>query len=246
MQTQKKKIVENSAIKIVILCGGKGTRLSEETKKIPKPMVKIGTKPILIHIMNFYKSHGFSNFILAVGYKGYFIKNYFKKNKHFKTVKIVNTGQNTLTGGRLLRLKKYFKKNEDFMLTYGDGITNLNLKSLLKFHIRKNKIATITAVKPPVRFGELKIKKNLVKKFEEKPQSSAGWINGGFFVLNSKFIKYIKNDLIMLEKEPLEKLVKLKQLVAFKHHGFWKCMDTLRDKILLNQLLKKKKTPWLT
>ena len=132
------------------------------------------------------------------------------------------------------------------MLTYGDGITNLNLKSLLKFHKRKNKIATITAVKPPVRFGELKIKKNLVKKFEEKPQSSAGWINGGFFVLNSKFIKYIKNDLTMLEKEPLEKLVKLKQLVAFKHHGFWKCMDTLRDKILLNQLLKKKKTPWLT
>ena len=130
------------------------------------------------------------------------------------------------------------------MLTYGDGLSNLNLKSLLKFHKRKNKIATITAVKPPVRFGELKIKKNLVKKFEEKPQSSAGWINGGFFVLNSKFIKYIKNDLTMLEKEPLQKLAKSNQLFAYKHSGFWQCMDTMRDKIFLNNLIKSKKIPW--
>ena len=232
-------------MKIVILCGGKGTRLSEETTKIPKPMVIIGNKPILIHIMNFYKFYGFNDFILAAGYKQNIIRNYFKKNKSFNTVKIVNTGQNTLTGGRLLRLKKYFNKNENFMLTYGDGVTNLNLKNLIKFHRKNNKIATVTAVKPPVKFGELKIKKSLVKQFEEKPQSSAGWINGGFFVLNSKIFKYIKNDSTMLEREPLKKLVKLKQLVAYKHSGFWKCMDTLRDKILLNQILKKKKLTWL-
>jgi len=232
-------------MKIVILCGGKGTRLSEETIKIPKPMVKIGTKPILIHIMNFYKLYGFNDFILAVGYKQNIIRDYFKKNKNFKMVRVVNTGQNTLTGGRLLRLKKYFNKNENFMLTYGDGVTNLNLKNLIKFHRKNNKIATVTAVKPPVKFGELKIKKSLVKQFEEKPQSSAGWINGGFFVLNSKIFKYIKNDSTMLEREPLKKLVKLKQLVAYKHSGFWKCMDTLRDKILLNQILKKKKLTWL-
>ena len=232
-------------MKIVILCGGKGTRLSEETIKIPKPMVKIGSKPILIHIMNYYKLYGFNDFILAAGYKQKIIRDYFKKNKNFKMVKVVNTGQNTLTGGRLLRLKKYFNRNENFMLTYGDGVTNLNLKNLIKFHQKNNKIATITAVKPPVKFGELKIKKNLVKQFEEKPQSSDGWINGGFFVLNSKIFKYIKNDSTMLEREPLKKLVKLKQLVAYKHSGFWKCMDTLRDKILLNQILKKKKLTWL-
>ena len=227
-------------MKIVILCGGKGTRLSEETIKIPKPMVKIGSKPILIHIMNYYKLYGFNDFILAAGYKQKIIRDYFKKNKNFKMVKVVNTGQNTLTGGRLLRLKKYFNRNENFMLTYGDGVTNLNLKNLIKFHQKNNKIATITAVKPPVKFGELKIKKNLVKQFEEKPQSSDGWINGGFFVLNSKIFKYIKNDSTMLEREPLKKLVKLKQLVAYKHNGFWKCMDTLRDKLVLENIIKKR------
>jgi glucose-1-phosphate cytidylyltransferase len=231
-------------MKIVILCGGNGTRLSEETKKIPKPMVKIGTKPILIHIMNFYKSYGFEDFILATGYKQNIIREYFKKNKSFKKVKVVNTGLNTLTGGRLLRLKKYFNKNETFFLTYGDGVINLNLKNLIKFHKKNNKIATMTAVKPPVRFGELIIQKNIVKKFEEKPQSSSGWINGGFFVLNYKIFKYIKNDMIMLEREPLERLVKIKQLTAYKHFGFWQCMDTLRDKILLNKIFRKK-TPWL-
>ena len=233
-------------MKIVILCGGKGTRLSEETKKIPKPMVKIGNKPILIHIMNFYNFYGFNDFILAVGYKQNIIRDYFKKHKTFSTVKIVNTGQETLTGGRLLRLKKYFNKNENFMLTYGDGVTNLNLKKLVKLHKNNNKIATMTAVKPPVRFGELKIKKNLVKEFKEKPQSSAGWINGGFFCLNYKIFKYIKNDTSMLERETLEKLVRLKQLAAYKYYGFWQCMDTLRDKILLNKILKKKKELWLS
>ena len=231
-------------MKIIILCGGKGTRISEESKKIPKPMVKIGTKPILVHIMNFYRYYGFDDFVLAAGYKQNIIRNYFKKDKIFKNVKIVNTGQNTLTGGRLLRLKKLFKKDETFMLTYGDGVTNLNLKKLIKFHKKNKKIATITAVKPPVRFGELKIKKNLVKKFEEKPQSSSGWINGGFFILNYNIFKYIKNDNSMLERETLEKLVRLKQLVAFKHSGFWKCMDTLRDKILLNKIFKEKKKLW--
>ena len=230
-------------MKIVILCGGKGTRLSEETRKIPKPMVKIGKKPILIHIMDYYKSFGFDNFILAVGYKQNIIRDYFKKNRPFNSVKVVDTGQNTLTGGRVLRLKKYFNKEETFLLTYGDGVTNLNLKNLIRFHKINRKIATMTAVKPPVRFGELIIKKNIVKKFEEKPQSSSGWINGGFFVLNYKIFKYIKNDLIMLEREPLEKLVKIKQLVAYKHNGFWQCMDTLRDKILLNKIFKKK-IPW--
>ena len=229
-------------MKIVILCGGKGTRLSEETRKIPKPMVKIGKKPILIHIMDYYKSFGFDNFILAVGYKQNIIRDYFKKNRTFNSVKVVDTGQNTLTGGRVLRLKKYFNKEETFLLTYGDGVTNLNLKNLIRFHKKNRKIATMTAVKPPVRFGELMIKKNIVKKFEEKPQSSSGWINGGFFVLNYKIFKYIKNDLIMLEREPLEKLVKIKQLVAYKHNGFWQCMDTLRDKILLNKIFKKKIT----
>ena len=233
-------------MKIVILCGGKGTRLSEETTKIPKPMVIIGNKPILIHIMNFYKFYGFNDFILAAGYKQNIIRNYFKKNKSFNTVKIVNTGQNTLTGGRLLRLKKYFNKKENFMLTYGDGVTNLNLKKLIKHHKKNNKIATMTAVKPPVRFGELKIKKNLVNQFKEKPQSSAGWINGGFFCLNYKIFKYIKDDSSMLERETLEKLVKLKQLAAYKYYGFWQCMDTLRDKILLNKILKKKKELWLS
>jgi glucose-1-phosphate cytidylyltransferase len=230
-------------MKIVILCGGKGTRLSEETRKIPKPMVKIGKKPILIHIMDYYKSFGYDNFILAVGYKQNIIRDYFKRNKTFNSVKVVYTGQNTLTGGRVLRLKKYFNKKETFLLTYGDGVTNLNLINLIKFHKKNRKIATMTAVKPPVRFGELKIKKNLVKKFEEKPQSSSGWINGGFFVLNYNIFKYIKNDLTMLEREPLEKLVKIKQLVAYKHHGFWQCMDTLRDKILLNKTFRKK-IPW--
>ena len=233
-------------MKIVILCGGKGTRLSEETQKIPKPMVKIGNKPILLHIMNFYNFHGYNDFILAVGYKQKIIRDYFKKNKIFNTVKIVNTGQTTLTGGRLLRLKKYFNKKENFMLTYGDGVTNLNLKKLIKHHKKNNKIATMTAVKPPVRFGELKIKKNLVNQFKEKPQSSAGWINGGFFCLNYKIFKYIKDDSSMLERETLEKLVKLKQLAAYKYYGFWQCMDTLRDKILLNKILKKKKELWLS
>ena len=195
-------------MKIIILCGGKGTRLSEETRKIPKPMVKIGPEPILVHIINYYKSYGFNNFILAVGYKGKIIRNYFKKKKYQQSVRVINTGLNTLTGGRLLRLKKLFNRNEDFMFTYGDGLTTLNLNKLLLFHKKNKKIATMTVVKPPARFGEVILKNEIVKKFKEKPQHSQGWINGGFFVLNSKIFRYIKNDQTMFEREPLLKLVK--------------------------------------
>ena len=231
-------------MKVVILCGGKGTRLSEETRLIPKPMVKIGGKPILDHIIENYENHGFKEFILALGYKSQIIKNYYKIKKK-RNIKLVYTGKDTLTGGRLLRLKKYFKPHENFMLTYGDGLTNQNLKKLSNFHIKHKKIATITAVRPQLRFGELLIENKRVKKFREKPQSETGWVNGGFFVFKYEIFKFIKGDFIMLERQPLESLVKKKELIAFKHKGFWHCMDTLRDKIFLNNLLKnRRKAPW--
>ena len=227
-------------MKIVILCGGKGTRLSEETKLIPKPMVKIGKKPILIHIMNIYQKYGFNEFVLAVGYKGFVIENYLKKNKKFK-VKIFKTGLNNLTGKRLFKLRNYLK-NERFMLTYGDGVTNQNLKSLLNFHVKNKKIATLTAVRPPTRFGELSLNnKSTVNKFEEKPHINQGWINGGFFVFEPQIFNFLSNKNTMLEREPINKLVKKKQLAAYQHRGFWHCMDTMRDKILLNKIWRKKK-----
>ena len=227
--------------KIVILCGGLGSRLAEETKLIPKPMVKIGNSPIISHIIKIYENYGFKNFILATGYKSKILEKYFIKKKN---VKCVFTGDKTLTGGRLLRLKKYFKKNENFMLTYGDGLTNQNIKKLFKFHLNHKKIATLTAVKPPARFGALSLQFNRVSKFEEKPQLSKNWINGGFFVFNYQIFNLISGDRIMLEREPIISLVKLKQLMAFKHHGFWQCMDTLRDKELLEKMIKYKKNPW--
>jgi len=230
-------------MKTVILCGGYGTRLSQETRIKPKPMVKIGKIPILQHIMNIYSKHGFDNFILALGYKGYFIKKYFKNKNN--NLKLVDTGINTLTGGRLLRLKKFFKEGENFMLTYGDGLSNQNLKKLLKFHLKHKKIATMTVVRTPVRFGEVKLKGNLVSSFKEKPQSSTAWINGGFFVFNYKIFDFIKNDKTMLEREPMEKLQKIKKLYGYKHTGFWQCMDTLRDKNYLNKLYKNNKLVWL-
>ena len=233
-------------IKTVILCGGLGTRLSEETKIIPKPMVKIGNIPILCHILNIYSKYGFNDFLLATGYKSKIIENFFKKRKSNYNVKTIYTGKNTLTGGRLLRLKKYFKKNETFMLTYGDGVSNQNIKELLKFHLKNEKIATVTAVRPPVRFGELSINKNFVKSFKEKPQITGSWINGGFFVFNYEIFKFIKGDSVMLEKYPLEKLSKKKQLIAYKHKGFWQCMDTMRDKKYLNSLIKSNKAKWIT
>ena len=234
-------------MKVVILCGGLGTRLSEETILKPKPMVKIGKDPIVVHIMNIYKYYGYNDFILALGYKGESIRKYFKQKKHDLKIKLVDTGKKTLTGGRVLRLKKYFKKNENFMLTYGDGLSNQNIKNLIKFHKRHKKTATMTVVRPPVRFGEVKLKGNKVISFKEKPRSSGGekWINGGFFVFNYNIFKFIKGDKVMLERQPLQNLQKKKQLVAYRHTGFWQCMDTLREKILLERLFKEKKAPWI-
>ena len=231
-------------MKTVILAGGQGTRIPEYTKKIPKPMIKVAGAPLLTHIMKFYQSYGFNEFIIAVGYKGHIIKNYYKDSKEFKNLKVVDTGNHTMTGGRILRLKKLFSINENFFLTYGDGLSNVNLKKLLNFHIKSKKIATLTAVHPPVRFGELKIRKNNVLKFEEKPESISTWINGGFFVLNYKIFKSIRNDQTNFEKSSLELLSKKKNLAAFKHNGFWKCMDNLGDKNFLEKLFKQKKFKW--
>ena len=229
-------------MKVVILCGGVGSRLAEETKLIPKPMVKIGNLPILSHIIKIYNHFGFKEFILATGHKGEIIKNYFKKKKN---IQCIYTGKETLTGGRLLRLKKYFKHGENFMLTYGDGLTNQNLNKLVKFHLRHKRIATLTTVKPPARFGEAFLKGNRVSKFEEKSQLTSNWINGGFFVFNYKIFSFISGDQIMLEREPFTKLIKFKQLMAYKHHGYWQCMDTMRDKNILKKMWREKKAPWV-
>ena len=230
-------------MKTVILCGGYGTRLYEETTIKPKPMVKIGNKPILEHIMGIYEYYGYNQFILALGYKREYIEKFYK-NKNKKNINLVYTGKDTKTGGRLLRLKGYLKNEKTFMLTYGDGVSDINIKKVIQFHNNHGKIATITAVRPPVRFGELKINRNKVKSFKEKPQVGQGWINGGFFIFNNEILNFIKNDQTMLEREPLEKLTKASQLMAFEHEGFWKCMDTMRDKILLNKLWNKGNALW--
>ena len=239
-------------MKIIILAGGKGTRISEYTKTIPKPMIRINKKPILIHIMEHYLKFGFKDFYLALGYKKEVIINFFRNfkqiNKPFYyylkgtkiTITLVDTGKNTLTGGRIKRMKKFINNNEDFMFTYGDGVSNVNLKKLLLFHRKKKKMITVTAVRPPARFGEITIINNRVKTFKEKPQVQSGWINGGFFVANYNFFKLIKNDRTILEKEPLEKATLKRQLLAFKHKGFWKCMDTNRDKEVLENIFRKK------
>lgn len=227
-------------MKVVILAGGLGTRISEYTKSIPKPMIRIKTLPILVHIMKHYAKYGFNEFYIALGYKGNVIKNYFKKKKFNWKVNLINTGKNTMTGGRLKRLKKYLHK-ENFFLTYGDGLSNVDIAKLLKFHNDNKKLVTLTAVRPPARFGALKLKGNLVKYFKEKSRMDEGWINGGFFVINPKFFNYIKNDQTYLERGPLENITKIKQLVGYKHNGFWQCVDTKRDLILLNKILKNKK-----
>ena len=224
--------------KIVILAGGYGTRLSEYTKKIPKPMVKIKNKPILIHIMKHYANFGFKDFYIALGYKGNVIRNYFKKNKFSWNIKLVDTGINTMTGGRIKKLKKYLG-NESFFATYGDGISDINLNKLLKFHKRNKKLVTLTAVRPPARFGAIKLSGNKVKFFKEKDKIDEGWINGGFFVMETSFIKYIKNSQTFLEKDPLEAVGRMGELMAYKHKGFWQCMDTKRDKDYLDKVLKK-------
>ena len=227
-------------MKIVLLAGGFGTRLSEYTKVIPKPMVDINGKPMILHIMEHYAKYGFKNFYIALGYKGEIIKKFFNKNFFGWNINLIETGKDTMTGGRLKRLKKYIGK-ETFMMTYGDGLSNVDLKQLLKFHKKNKKLVTLTAVRPPARFGALKLKGQRVSYFKEKAKLDEGWINGGFFVMEPEFFKFIKNDNTYLEREPLETATKKKQLTAFKHKGFWQCMDTKRDKDKLDKIFKNKK-----
>ena len=253
-------------MKVVILAGGYGTRLSEYTDVIPKPMVKIGGEPILKHIMNIYSSYGFKDFYIALGYKGEVIKNYFINYKSLNSdftvnlkngslkfhnnheddwnVTLVDTGINTLTGGRLLNIAKYLD-DSTFMMTYGDGLSNINLNNLLEFHKKHGKIATITAVQAIPRFGLIELKKDLVTSFSEKPKAKDSWINGGFFVFEKEVLNYINDKYTVLEKEPLENLSKDKELHAFKHNDFWQCMDTKRDKDFLEEMTKNNKIPWL-
>ena len=252
-------------MKVVILAGGKGTRLSEYTETIPKPMVNIGNHPILWHIMQIYAYYGFKDFVIGLGYKSELIKDYFLKFKSLNSdftvdlssgdieihqnksldwkVTLVDTGLETMTGGRLKRLRKYLNENT-FMLTYGDGLANINIKSLLEYHNKHKKMVTMTAVRPPARFGELELNSDLVKSFKEKPQLNDGWINGGFFIMEKEFIDFIKEDTQMLEREPIEEITKINQLMAYKHEGFWQCMDNKRDLEKLKYLWKTN-PPWL-
>lgn len=228
-------------MKVVILAGGLGTRLSEYTKLIPKPMVKVNNKPILYYIMKHFSNYGYKDFYVLLGYKGKVIRNYFKKKSFGWNINLIDTGLKTMTGGRLKKIKKYLGK-ENFFLTYGDGLSNVNLRKLLKFHIKKKgALVTMTAVRPPARFGAIKIVGERVKLFREKSKLDEGWINGGFFVINSRFLDYIDNSSTFLERSPLEKAAKQKQLFAFKHDGFWQCMDTKRDKEKLEKFFKEGK-----
>ena len=254
-------------MKAVILAGGYGTRFTEETYLKPKPMIEIGGKPILWHIMKIYSSHGVNNFVICCGYKGQIIKEYFKnyfyynsditidthskfieiheKNKDPWRVPLVDTGENTMTGGRLKLVKKYLKGEKSFCFTYGDGLSDVNITELIKFHKKHKKMATLTAVQPPGRYGVLKLgEKNVVNSFKEKPYGEGSWINGGFFVLQTQVLEKIKDKDSVWEKEPLEGLAKDNQLYAFKHEGFWQPMDTLRDKKLLEELWLSGKAPW--
>jgi len=227
-------------MKVVLLAGGFGTRLSEYTKTIPKPMIGISGKPMIFHIMKQYAKYGFKDFYIALGYKGEMIKKFFNKKISDWNINLIETGKNTMTGGRLKRLTKYIGK-ETFMMTYGDGLSNVNLKKLLKFHKKNKTLVTLTAVRPPARFGAIKVKHQRVSYFKEKSKLDEGWINGGFFVMEPKFLKFIKNDNTYLEREPLEKMSKKRQLGAFRHEGFWQCMDTKRDRDKLNKILNSKK-----
>ena len=226
-------------MKVIILAGGFGTRLSEYTKTIPKPLVQINGKPILGYIIEHYAKYGFKEFLIAIGYKGSLIKKYFKKNYRNLNINVIDTGLKTMTGGRLKRLKKYIN-NETFMFTYGDGVSNVNLKNLIRQHKKGKKLVTLTAVRPPARFGAIKIKGEKVVSFREKSKVDEGWINGGYFIINSKFLDYIKSDRTYLEREPLELVARKRLLGAYKHKGFWQCVDTKRDKDLLEIYLKNK------
>lgn len=254
-------------MKTVILAGGLGTRLSEETVLKPKPMVEVGGMPILWHIMKIYAAYGYRDFAVALGYKGDVIKEFFMNYKLHKsdmivnlrsgkldyqndlsedwTVGLHNTGDASLTGGRLLRLKKLFNPGDTFMLTYGDGVANVDINKLVEFHKSHGKIATLTAVRPPARFGSIIMDNNgVIEEFKEKPQIGEGWINGGFFVFNYEVFNYLENDETILEREPLENLCKDGQLVAYQHDDFWQCMDTIRDRDYLNNIWQEAKAPW--
>ena len=254
-------------MQVVLLAGGKGTRLAEETMARPKPMVEIGGKPILWHIMNVYASHGYKDFLVACGYKGEIIKEYFHNFFIHNTdyvidlkdgcrtvvncntidwrVGLIDTGLETMTGGRILRLQRWLR-DEPFMVTYGDGVGNVDIASLIRFHRSHGKIATVTAVRPPSRFGGLEMCGDMVTEFSEKPQTGEGWINGGFFVLEPEVFDYISGDQAILERETLERLAQDRQLMAYRHEGFWQPMDTLREKQLLESLWAGGKAPWKT
>ena len=252
-------------MKVVILAGGRGTRIAEETSVRPKPMVEIGGKPMLWHIMNIYASHGYKNFLIACGYKGEMIKEYFHnffiRNSDYMVdlkdgslnvvngsgldwqIGLIDTGLDTMTGGRILRLKKWIGE-ETFMVTYGDGVGDIDIHSLAAFHSTHGKLATVTAVRPPARFGGLVLNGDAVCEFSEKPQTGEGWINGGFFVFEPGVLDYLADSQTILEREPLERLANDRQLMAFRHTGFWQPMDTLRDKQLLESLWASGKAPW--
>jgi glucose-1-phosphate cytidylyltransferase len=253
-------------MKAVILAGGLGTRISEETHLKPKPMIEIGGKPILWHIMKMYSSHGVNDFIICCGYRGYLIKEYFanyflhtsdltidmsnnevtihEKYAEPWKVTLVDTGENTLTGGRLKRVEKYLKNEEAFCFTYGDGLSDLNISDSIKFHFSHKKLATVTAVKPPGRYGALELDSNKVVAFTEKPRGDGGLINGGFFILSPKVIDLIEGDLISWEDEPIAVLTQKSEIMAYHHYGFWQSMDTLRDKNHLDSLWSNKTAPW--
>lgn len=230
-------------MKVVILCGGLGTRLSEETHKIPKPLIKLGDKTILDYIIEHFLKYNFNEILICGGYKISIFKKYYKNKKN---IKIINTGIHSQTGARIKKIKKFLGKDQNFFLTYGDGLSNVNIKRLLNYHEKHAKIATLTAVRPIPRFGHLTLKKDNVIRFKEKDRMSEGWINGGFFVLNKKIFKYIsKKNNEIFEKKPLEKLSRDSQLKAYKFNGFWHCVDTIRDKNYLISLLKLNKAPWI-
>jgi glucose-1-phosphate cytidylyltransferase len=253
-------------MKAVILAGGLGTRISEETNLKPKPMVEIGQKPILWHIMKLYSSYGINDFIICCGYKGFVIKEYFsnyflhmsdvtinmednKMTVHSKraepwVVTLVDTGQDTMTGGRLKRVQPYLDEEEDFCFTYGDGVSDVNIQELIKYHVKQGTLATLTSVFPPGRFGALDVNLGKVTTFKEKPKGDGNMINGGFFVLSPKVLDFIEGDETVWEQEPMEKLAQQGEVSAFKHEGFWQPMDTLRDKVLLEKMWKEKEAPW--
>jgi glucose-1-phosphate cytidylyltransferase len=255
-------------VNVVILCGGLGTRLSEETQLRPKPMVEIGGRPILWHIMRLYDRYEFRSFVLALGYKGEIIKDYFLNYHALQSnitirlrsaevqfsnpavedwsVSLVDTGGDTHTGGRLLRLRDRLAPHGTFMLTYGDGVANIDLRALLSFHRSHGRVATVTAVRPPARFGELCVVDGLVTEFAEKPQVGAGWVSGGFFVFEPQVFDYIDDDMTMLERAPMERLAHAGQLAAYQHSGYWHAMDTLRDKNQLEAQWVSGSPPWMS